>query len=137
MGDCRSDSTYHARFCALENWKVALVFFLFSTLQVVLRWRELGGTPRQHEQTVLFYVAVVGVIVALGDLAVVLKCFRERAVLALTILSLAFILVKGTWPDKIAPVAAASERAMLILWMIACAVSLSILVAAFRAPRGG
>jgi hypothetical protein len=135
MIDSRSHSTYHARFCALENWKVSLIFFLFSALQVVLRWRAVGGSPRGQEQTVIFYVGVVAVIAALGDLVVALKCFRERVVLALTIVSLVFILVKASCPDVVAPVATASERAMLILWMIACAVSLSMLVSAFHAPR--
>ena len=128
----QQSSTYHSRFCALRHWKVALTFFLFCVLQVILRWRELGKPPQGEQQSVIFYVAVVAIIATLGQLVIALKCFRERVVLILAIVSGTFILVKALWPAQIAAVAVTSERALLTLWIVASAVSLSMLVSALR-----
>jgi len=129
-------STYHARFCALRNWKIALTYFLFCALQVVLRWREFGNSPQGQQQSIIFYVAAVAVIAALGDLAMALKCFRERVVLILVIISFTFTLVKAFWRTHIAAVAVTSERALMILWIVASAMSLSMVVSALRRPGG-
>lgn len=130
-----SSSDYHSRFCALRNWKVSLIFFLFSALQVILRWRALGAAPQGQQRSVIFYVAVVAVIAALGDLMMALKCLRERVVLILAMASFTFILVKGLMPGLVIKVAITSGKGMLMLWIVASIVSLSMLRSASRVAR--
>ncbi len=132
MPVCQRSSTYHSRFCALRHWKVAMTFFLFCLLQVILRWRELGKPPQGEQQSVIFYVAVVAVIATLGQLVIEVKSFRERVVLVLVMVSFVFILVKGLWPARIEAVALISEEALLLLWVVASTVSLSMVVTALR-----
>jgi hypothetical protein len=127
---------YHQRFCALRNTKTSLVFLGYCSFEVILRWHSLGRGQEIEPRSAIFYIALVAVILALGDLVVALRCFRERLVLAVAIISFVFILMKGVLPSWTAAVAVPAARVLLILWTIALSVTLSMVVSLLRRPQG-
>jgi hypothetical protein len=131
----QDSSDYHQRYCALRNRKASLIFFAYCLFEVLIRWHSLGRGQEIEPRSVIFYIAVVAVIAALGDLVVALKCFRERLVLAIAIVSFVFVLLKGVLHSLITAVGGTVGRVFLIVWIIAMLVSLSMVVSAYRGPN--
>jgi hypothetical protein len=135
MAISQETSDYHRRYCALRNRKASLIFFGYCSFEVILRLHTLGRGSQVEPKSVIFYIAVVALIVALGNLVVAFKCLRERLVLTIATVSFVFILMKGIFPSFANSGAVPAGRALLVLWTIALAVTLSMVVSAFRGPR--
>jgi hypothetical protein len=135
MSASEDSTTYHSRFCAIRNRNVALLFFLFSALEVFLRVKELNHPPSAEQKTVIYYVAVIAVIAALVDLWIVLSCWRERLALGFAITSFAILLFSRLPVVTTALAAYLIRDAQLLLWVGALGVTGSSVFSAFRKTK--
>jgi hypothetical protein len=123
---------YHFSFCALRNTREALYFVLFSTLMVFLTGRDLGNPLGTRQSLFMLVFGHLIVLVFLVRLFALLGCFRERLVLALAMAWLVIGLISGL-PSKYLPASALLIRgASFLLWVVALAVSVSMLASARR-----
>lgn len=127
---------YHSRFCALRNKREALCFLLVCCTLAFLCWRDLHkGLPEGQGRLTLLLGHLTGLLL-LAQLMLLFRCFRERAVLALAMIWFAVGLVQGLLPAVIEPAVAAVREASFLLWVVAAAISASMLASAVRAsPR--
>ncbi len=136
MTQGRSNEEVHARYCAVRNVRIALLFVAFCTLQAFLWWRDLDKAfPQYGPYDLVWHVIAIAVIV---KLFAAFACLRERFVLGLGIAVLVRGLVSGFKPSLIDPVAGMVRHAFLALWVVALLLSLSMLVSSpHRSKCGG
>lgn len=132
--DSLGQQDVHSRWCANRNTRIALALTAFCALEVFLSWRGLGQTIEKSDTVSLFVgLFVIGWLVLLFA---TFKCVRERLVLGLLIIRFAVgfaIRVSPTLSDSAADF---WKRANVALWVVALALSLSMLYSSrrFRPP---
>ncbi len=124
--------TVHSRYCAARNRGTAVVLSLFSAGVVFLKYRALHAPPPKENRDIIVSIAVIAVIVFLAQLMAVLRCVRERLLLALAITSFAVDLASRLLPKLSVPASGSFRAGSLILWIAVLLVSLSLLASALR-----
>jgi hypothetical protein len=120
----------HTRWCANRSMPTAIGFVTFCVLGAVLAWRVLGQEGVAHRTTALFGDLIV--ITVLAQVFAKFSCVRERLVLGLLILRFGVAFVAKVAPALFGETGYLVRRASFGLWVLALAVSLSMLYSALR-----
>jgi len=119
------DSKDHLHFCAARNKKVALVFFFFCVLEMVLSWRSISSRrPSEHSLLLLF--GHIAAVVILCQFFIAFKCIRERIILGFLMIDLLKGVYLQFFPSVLGPTIREADFAM---WVLGGFLSLSMLVA--------
>lgn len=125
----------HARYCPVKNPRAALFLVGCFSLLVLLAWTDLHKPAEQKSLIELPFAALV--VAACANWMVAFRCFRERVVLGIVIVTLTAGEITGLF-------SAINYRSVelirflnLILEGIGLLVSLSLLVSATRKPNIG
>jgi hypothetical protein len=131
----RSDSNHpHLKVCANRRPWTAFAFVAFCAIESVLSWRPLI-TDGTSDHSIVLALGLVLVIAILGQLLRIFRCRRERAVLGLAIASFSIGLVSAAVPNVIRPFTHLLARADLVLWVLAVALSLSMLLSSLSSNK--
>jgi hypothetical protein len=122
----------HTRFCAAKNWRTALGLLLFSAVEAFICWTELAKPLADHRSSVVVLLGYGCAVFILIQIALPLRCYRERVVLALAIVSFLKAILVGLGPGLVAPGAHFARELSFLLWAAASLTSLSLLYSALR-----
>jgi hypothetical protein len=122
--------TYHERYCARTNPRASLVLVACLGVIVFTSWNALRKPLQQDSLVELpFYVFVAAILFkSLVDF----KCFRERLVAWLALVSLALGVTCGYFPITMAPFVHAIRQLKVALWGVALIVGSSMLFASIQ-----
>jgi hypothetical protein len=118
----------HTRYCANRKIRTALVFLGLCLMITVSSWRPL--VQRRADITLIWFVAEVAVVTILARLVTVLRCIRERMVLAIAIIQSLAAAAAAVAPTWIVPVAI--RRQSFASWIVASLISLTMVGSAVR-----
>jgi hypothetical protein len=130
MAHKQTKEEVHAHFCAVRNWRTALLFAACCALLVIVSWKTTGKAPSKHSYFDIPFNVLT--ILILGRWPVVFRCFRERFVLGLVLVSQVKWLV--SWFVPTLGVAVLARQMFRVLWVLAFLMSLSMLVQSARNP---
>lgn len=132
-----SDRELHLRFCATRDWTTAVLLILFCGQWTWVAWRELHAPlPVHHEPASFLIIYAVGCIIAARLLAI-LACPRERLVLSLYLLGLAWDLARGAFPNQLWFFVPHAPEVYLSMSLAATLVSVSLLCSGLSRQRRG
>jgi hypothetical protein len=133
MTRTQSNEEYHQQYCIVKNARSALVLVLCLALVVFASWRALR-TPMQEVRVIELplYVLVAAIFV---KCLVIFRCFRERLIVGLAMVSLAIGGASGLFPVRVGPFADLIKYGKFGLWTVALLISLSALVDSARRPH--
>ncbi len=122
---------YHGRFCALRHRTQALYFLLPCLALAVVSWRSLDR-PFATQGLFTLVFGHVTALMFLTYLMLLLKCFRERLVISLAMIQSLVGLLRGLFPGFTALSTSFTGWVCFLLWVLACVVSLSMLLSTLR-----
>src|SRR5579863_1440085 len=129
----QSNEEYHRRYCALTNTRAALVLVLCLAVVVFVGWNGLGKPLQQVSVIELpLYIFVEALFVIC---LVIFRCFRERLIMGLAMVSLVIGGASGFVPVRVGPFADLIKYGEFGLWTFALLISLSALITSARRPH--
>jgi hypothetical protein len=125
------DEEFHARYCAVRNGRIALLFVAFLAIEVFVSWRALDKPFRRPPLFELpFYIVTVAIGLRwLG----MFRCVLERLVLGLSLINFVAGIVSAYIPAiGMSSFAELIRSSKLSLWVFVLIVSLGMLVLSAR-----
>jgi hypothetical protein len=117
----------------VKNARVALVFAAFCVAETLTSWRGLGKIPVRH--SLIELPVYLFIVVVYAKLIAVFRCYRERFIVGIAMASLAIGLVAAYAPSVVGPFAHSVGLGQFVLYSLALAISLSMVLEAVRSPR--
>ena len=131
-------ANWHPRYCAARNWRTALGFLAVSVYGVcVPAGRPLEGPLAGRGDSPVFLFLYLLAVVVLVRLLFILRCFRERLVLALGISDVCLGFAALAVPRALAPWNGFVKQVSTLAWILAGLVSVSLLVSSLQHHRAG
>jgi hypothetical protein len=132
MTRIQSNEEYHRRYCALTNTRAALVLVLCLAVIAFVSWIGLRKPVQQVSVIELPLYIIVEIL--LVKCLIIFRCFRERLIVGLAMVSLAIGSSSGFIPARIGPLPELIKYGKFGLWTFALLISLSALVGSVRRP---
>ncbi len=131
----KADDEVHARFCAVKNARIAAFLVGFFTLEAFLSWRELGKPFVEQSLYELLFHIVLWLFALLPFLFRISRCFPERFILGIVMISTVTGWVFEYAPNVVDPVAGLVRQCDLMLYILALLTSLALLFSFLFTPK--
>jgi hypothetical protein len=128
-----SDDEFHALYCPVKSAKSALFLVASFSLVAFVAWKGLHKPFEPPDVVELFFVVIVGAILA--KWLVAFTCFRDRLVIGIVIVNLLTGEVTRFLPSVFGQYAEIIKSGKLALWLLGLLVSATMLVQSFRTAR--
>ena len=125
----------HHEYCLARRVGLSAAVFAFCAVELALSWksRRIGYPwPSGTITLVLGHGITIAILV---ELTLVLKCFRERALLLMGLLRTLIGLLAGLMPGPYEPLMNIIKTGSHVLWTLCAAIAFSLVVSSIQHAR--